>query len=150
MRLERAILLAIHVAARQKHPSEPIPGEEMAALAKLLAEAGAEEIKTILGWVFDFRRLLLSLPENKFVAWTSDIRSIIEQRTVKPKELESSIGRLVHLSLVIPHVHHFLSRLRGLLKWAQNCSKINVNATSLEDILVSCSSFWRRQELVPA
>ena len=37
IRLENAILLAIHVAARPIHPEEPIPREEMATLAKLLA-----------------------------------------------------------------------------------------------------------------
>ena len=36
-RLENSILLAIHVAARSIHPEEPIPREEMAALAKFLA-----------------------------------------------------------------------------------------------------------------
>ena len=41
-RLENTILLAIHAAARPLHESEPIPTEEMAALAKLLAEAGLE------------------------------------------------------------------------------------------------------------
>ncbi|KAL7526143.1 hypothetical protein ACHAXR_001342 [Thalassiosira sp. AJA248-18] len=39
----------------QNIPSEPIPREEMAALVKLLVEAGLEETKTILGWCFDFR-----------------------------------------------------------------------------------------------
>ena len=41
-RLERATLLVIHVVAHQKHLSESIPREEMEALEKLLAEAGAE------------------------------------------------------------------------------------------------------------
>eukprot|EP00957_Ditylum_brightwellii_P201730 15326964-Ditylum_brightwellii.AAC.1 len=54
LRLERAILLAIHIAARPKHDGETIPREEIAALAKLLAKAQLEEKKTILGWYFDF------------------------------------------------------------------------------------------------
>ncbi len=66
-RLESAPLLAIHAAARPKHEAEPIPLEEMPALNKLAAEAGLEEIKIILGWFFDFRRLLVALPENKYV-----------------------------------------------------------------------------------
>ena len=67
-RLERATLLEIHVVVCQKHLSEPVTREEMAALAKLLVEAGAEEKKTSLGWNFDFRQLLVLLPENKFLA----------------------------------------------------------------------------------
>ena len=126
MRLERAILLAIHVAARPRHESEPIPREEMAALAKLIAEAKLEERKTILGWNFDFRRLTISLPENKFEAWSRAIQDIIEEETVSAKELEKNIGRLVHLSLVLPFVHHFLSRLRELHRRANNRRKIKV------------------------
>ena len=66
-RLEQATLLDIHCAARDKHVNEPIPREEIAARAKLIAEAGAEEVKTILGWICNFRTLCLALPENKFV-----------------------------------------------------------------------------------
>ena len=40
-RLEQATLLAIHCAAQEKHNDEPIPREEMAARAKILAKAGA-------------------------------------------------------------------------------------------------------------
>ena len=38
-RLGRAILLAIHISAWPKYPSGPILREEMAAFAKILAEA---------------------------------------------------------------------------------------------------------------
>ena len=50
----------------------------MPALTKLAAEAGLEETKTILGWFFDFRRLLVSLPENKFLAWKKEVEKLIE------------------------------------------------------------------------
>jgi hypothetical protein len=113
-RLERAILLAIHVAARPMHANEPLPREEMAALAKLLAEAGLEETKIILGWVFDFRRMLVSLPENKFVAWSEAISALILKQEVGAKELEQNLGRMTHLGMILPFVHHFLSRLRDL------------------------------------
>eukprot|EP00957_Ditylum_brightwellii_P072746 5529151-Ditylum_brightwellii.AAC.1 len=43
LRLERAILQAIHMVARQKCEGEKIPREQMTCLAKLLAEAGLEE-----------------------------------------------------------------------------------------------------------
>eukprot|EP00957_Ditylum_brightwellii_P022399 1690363-Ditylum_brightwellii.AAC.1 len=63
--LEKAIFLAIHVAAHLKQDKEPMPREDMMALAKLLAEAGLEKKKTILGWIFDFRWFIISLPDNK-------------------------------------------------------------------------------------
>ena len=67
-RCAAADLLAIHATARPKHPEEPIPREEMEARNKLAAEAGLEEEKIILGWHFDFCRLIISLPSNKFIA----------------------------------------------------------------------------------
>ncbi len=66
--LERAVLLAIWTAAQPKDAHEPMSQEEMAAQNKLLAEAGLEETKKILCWLFNFRSLTVSLPENKYVA----------------------------------------------------------------------------------
>jgi len=86
----------------------------MAAKNKLAAEAALEEEKMILGWHWDLRRLIISLPVNKFEAWTAAIEKMISEGTVTTKELESTIGRLGHLALVIPFVYHFLSRLREL------------------------------------
>ena len=134
IRLERALLLAIHAAARPKDASEPIPREEMAALNKLLAEARLEEVKTILGWVFDFRRLTVSLPENKFTAWSEAISKVLDERTVCAKEIETIVGRLVHLSLVLPSVNHFLSRLRELHRRAINRRSIKVTEIYAEDL----------------
>ena len=50
----------------------------MAAREKILAEAGAEEIKIILGWILNFRTLTIALPENKYVAWKVAILEILE------------------------------------------------------------------------
>jgi hypothetical protein len=80
MRLENAILLAIHATARPVHKSEPIPRDEMAALAKLLAEAGLEETKMILGLFFNFRKMTVALPDNKHVAWKKDIVRMMKRK----------------------------------------------------------------------
>ena len=133
-RLEKSILLAIHVAARPKHPSEPIPREEMAALAKLIAESRCEEIKIYLGWELDFRRLLVSLPENKFVAWHTALEDIINRGTTTEDELEKNIGRLIHLGMILPRIHHFLSRLRELQWRAKNRRLVKVSDNCLEDL----------------
>ena len=113
-RLLEAILLAVYTAARPLHGDEPIPCKEMAALAKLLAEAGSKESKIILGWLWDFRRMMIFLPENKFIAWSEEIEKILKARKTMVKELEKNIGRWVHLGIILPQVHHFLSRLRDL------------------------------------
>ncbi len=133
-RLESAPLLAIHDAARPKHETEPIPREEMPALNKLAAEAGLEEIKTILGWLFDFRRLLVALPENKYVAWKREIRRLIDSKTTSAKELERLVGRMTHLSVIVPSVHHFLSRLRDLQTRAKSRRSIKIDSRCLDDL----------------
>ncbi len=113
-RCEAAALLAIHATACPNHPNEPIPWEEMEARDKLSAEAGLEEKKVILGWLVDFRRLIILLPHNKFIAWTESINEILSHGTSTAKVLETTIGRLGHLGTIIPFVYRFLSRLRDL------------------------------------
>ncbi len=120
IRCEQATLLAIDTCTRPKHPNKPIPQEDMEARNKLLAEAGLEEQKSVLGWLLDTRRLLVQLPKNKFAAWTNLIKMVIQQGTMTAKEVESIIGRLGHLGMAIPFVHHFLSRLCNLQVWAKS------------------------------
>ena len=99
------------MAARPIHPEEPIPREEMAALTKLLDEAGLEETKMILGLFFDFRRMTVALPTNKYVAWKSDIENMIKYKKATASELDTIIGRLGNIGFIIRQLFHFLSRL---------------------------------------
>jgi hypothetical protein len=80
----------------------------------LSAEAGLEEEKIILGWHINFCRLIISLQDNKFIAWTHSIKEILSRGTSTAKELKMMIGRLGHLGAIVPFVYHFLSRLRDL------------------------------------
>ena len=119
LKAERAVLLAIHALARPIANEEPIPRETMAAMEKLLAEAGMEETKIMLGWLLDFRRLVISLPNNKAVAWSQEITDMLEEGKTKAKRLERNIGRFVNIGMILPYVHHFLARMRTLLKKAK-------------------------------
>ena len=87
----------------------------MAAGHKLWGEGRLKEIKMILGWLWNFRRLTISLPLDAYIAWTGEINKMIKERSMTTKDLESTIGRLTHMSIIIPFVHHFLSRLCELL-----------------------------------
>jgi hypothetical protein len=114
--IEHAHLLAIHACCRPVHNFEPIPRHSMVSEKKLRAEAALAELQRILGWDWDLRcHIIISLPINKFVAWTKIINDTIASGYVNAKEFESTIGRLNHLALVVPLVNHFLSRLRELL-----------------------------------
>jgi hypothetical protein len=83
----------------------------MDARDKQLAEAGLSETKVIMGWFFDFRKLQISLPKNKFIAWTTNISKLIAEGTTTAKELKLTTGQPGHLALVVPGVHHFLCHL---------------------------------------
>ena len=114
--------------------NEPITREVMAARAKLIAEAGADEVKTILDWICNFRTLSIALPENKFVAWRKAILDVLEAGCTSFKELERIIGRLIHLGIPLPPIHNFMSRIRGFLRRAKNRRIIKLNAMVIKYI----------------
>jgi hypothetical protein len=89
---ERAVLLAIHILAQPLLDMEPMPQETMATMAKLLAEASMEETKIMLGWLLNFRTLIISLPDNKAIAWANKITSMLEEGKTNAKRLERYIG----------------------------------------------------------
>jgi hypothetical protein len=120
-------LLAINATARPNHPNKPILRESMDARDKLIAEAGLTEIKMILGWEFGFRRLKILLPENKFIAWTADVNQLLTTGMTTAKVLESTIGCLGHLALVVLGVYHFLSRLCKLQRLATHHRLIRIS-----------------------
>jgi hypothetical protein len=113
---ERAVLLAIHTLSRPLADTEPMPQETMATMAKLMAEAGMEETKIMLGWFLNFQTLVISLPDNNAVAWAQEIASMLEEGKTKAKRLEQFIGRFVNSGVILPYVHHFLARMQTLLK----------------------------------
>ena len=102
-----AHLLAIAATARPSHVKEPIPREEMEAINKLVAEATPKETKVILGWSMNFNKLIVSLPGNKYLAWSKSIQVILVKGSARAKELETLIGRMGNLGVVIPFVYHF-------------------------------------------
>ncbi len=138
-RSQSAFLLAINTTTWPNHPKEPIPRESMDARDKLFAEAGLTEIKMILGWEFDFRRLKIALPENKFIAWTMDDNQLLAAGMTTTKDLESRIGRLGHLALVVLGIYHFLSHLRELQCLAMHRRATRISNICRNDLLLV---FW--------
>ena len=133
-RMEKAPLLAIHALSRPVHEQEPIPRDEMTAEEKLFAEGGLDEQKIILGWFFDFRRLMVALPENKFVAWSDSIKNMLTSDTSTPHKLEQLIGRMGHIGSILPTIYHFLSRLRDLHFRSRNRRKIALTKNCRKDL----------------
>jgi hypothetical protein len=78
LRLERAPLLALGSAAQEEAEIEPLPCDDIEARQKLIAEAGLTKIKTFLGWLLDFRRMIIALPDNKFHAYSIAILEMLK------------------------------------------------------------------------
>jgi hypothetical protein len=76
----------------------------------------------------------VALPENKYVAWKREIRRLIDSKTTSAKELERLVGRMTHLSIIVPSVHHFLSRLRDLQTRAKSRRSIKIDSRCLDDL----------------
>jgi hypothetical protein len=119
----------------------------MEALNKLAAETGAEEIKPTLGWILDLRQLIISLPENK-ATWIQAINDMLERGKTNADELESNIGRYVHVAMILPKLHHFLGCLRALLDKSRNRRMVKIPPSCMEDLLLlENSSFGHVREL---
>ncbi len=101
---------------------------------KLSTEAGLEEEKIILEWHINFCRLIISLPDNKFIAWMDSIKEILSRGTSTAKELEMMIGCLGHLGAIVPFVYHFLSRLRDLQWTATKQQSIAIPQPCRDDL----------------
>ncbi len=133
-RLERAPLLGLTAVSREVSPFEPLARDDMDARKKLFAETCLLETKIILGWLLNFRTMNISLLDNKFIAFSRAISDMIERGWTSKAELESNMGRWTHLSNVVPHIFHFLSRLRLLLKRLQNKRQLNINEHCIADL----------------
>jgi len=107
----RAIPLAIRTIARPLVDSDVIPRKDIISLKKFEAKGRLEEVKKILDWIINTRSLSISLPDDKFKAWSSDISKMILEKKVSHQLLESTIGRLNHVACIFAPMKHYMGRL---------------------------------------
>ena len=84
--------------------------------SKWEAESRPKEKQTVLGWDLDAHGLLLRYPNDKFVAYSTDIRKILDENLVTEKLLDSITDQLNHSIYVITLARHFLARLQSKLQ----------------------------------
>ena len=124
----------MHTFGRPLSPNEPIPRSALPSLNKLLAEGRIEEVKMLLGWLYDTRRLLISLPDDKYINWSNDIATMRKEKQTSYSDLDTLIGRLNHVGYVIPSARHFLSRIRQLKTKARFRRQVSIPALVLADL----------------
>ena len=125
-RANAAVLLAIHILDRPTNDEDPITRVDLVSLSKLTAEATLEEQKVLLGWKLDTRSLSISLPPDKHIAWSNNIHDILKKKSSTFSELETLIGRLGHVTFIIPYAKYFMSRLRSLLYTAKHKRSVKI------------------------
>ena len=136
LRLESAITLAFHIFGRPIDKNEPIPRKDIIAFNKLIAEGAIEEQKILLGWLYDTRRLLISLPLDKWQNWSKDLLDLIENKQTSFHDLDTLIGRLNHVGYIIPTARHFLSRIRNLKYKAKFKRQVIIPGLVIKDLIL--------------
>ena len=99
-----------HTASGDIH----VPRQDFIAEDKNAAEGGPDEVKIVLGWKLNTRSLTVHLPFHKFKAWSDQVTSIKNRRSINSKDLQSVLGRLENIAIMIPMFAHFLNNIRAL------------------------------------
>jgi hypothetical protein len=135
----QAALLAIEIFGCPQSAGDTLSRDDLLSLEKAIAEGTPSEWLIVLGWLLNTRRLLISLPPDKRIAWKADIDIFPEKgRRVRAKELESLIGRLQHIAGVVSPASHFLIRLRAALHRAETHNGARLGSEERKDL-----QLWR-------
>ena len=102
----------MHAIAHNAESKTFLPRQNFIAEDKNIAEGAPEEVKTILGWVLNTRELLIKLPQHKHKAWSAQLESFQSRKTANSKHLQSLLGRLEQIAIIIPMFGHFLNNIR--------------------------------------
>ena len=115
-RAAQAVTMALFLIFRPLAKTiEAIVRPDILSVRKMLAEGGLHELVIFLGWSINTRRLTVALPEDKYLAYSSQIEDCInDKRSIPGKKLKTLVGRLNHVCFVIPDGRHFMNRLRAL------------------------------------
>jgi hypothetical protein len=130
----------MHAIAHKDDPiSSPfIPRQDFIADDKNEAEGAPEEVKVTLGWELNSRSLLVKLPFHKFKAWTSQVDSFISRKSSNSKDLQSVLGRLENVAIIIPMFGHFLNNIRQLQIKAELINKnVKINQRAKDDFTLA-------------
>ena len=88
-----------------------------------------------MGWRLNCRALLLSLPDDKFLAWMGDVDKMLDSGWTSHEQLELMVGRLNHVAAIIPMGRHFLNWLQNWLQHPQlRKQKLSLGKDELGDL----------------
>lgn len=107
-------------------------------IAKLRAEGGLEELKIVLGWLFNTRLFRIYIPDEKGRRWLYDLSSIIEKGNsndwVTKQELESLIGKLNEAAHICNEGRFFLAPIRNCSSRAEKHARAKLHKGEILDL----------------
>ena len=122
------------------HNTNQLPNGLLRSVAllirKLSGDGTPSKIKKILGWIIDTRRMLISLPIEKYKTWKKEIEAILVNGSCSPKTLECIIGKLVRISRIIPGSQCFLKPILTSF-YSSTSTTIKLTKNVLDDL-----KFW--------
>ena len=77
-RARYTLAIVIALLERPVAENEPTLRDVLLSLKMFAAEGQLDEMKVILGWLLDTRRLRIALPPAKVIAWKSTIQDILD------------------------------------------------------------------------
>ena len=101
--------LTINAVSCPLSQKEPVPRDEMIKTSKAKSEEAIEDIKVVLGWVYNTRTLCVRLLGAKFIAWAKTMQDILSKFKTKVKNLETLMGRLNYIASIVPLARHLLA-----------------------------------------
>jgi hypothetical protein len=131
LRLATAPCMVIHAIGHSATGSTHLKRQDLISEEKNVAEGAPEEEKICLGWTFNTRRLTVALPTHKYEAWDNQLQNIIAAKSIKFKLLESILGRLENVAIIVVMFGHFLNNIRSLqikAMTSQHNQKLSRNA----------------------
>ena len=144
LRIMAAPSTVMHAFTHEAKGNTHIARQDFIVDDKNEAEGGPEEVKIVLGWKVNTRSLRVQLPFHKFKAWTEQINSIRKRKTVNAKELQSALGRMENIAIMIPMFGHFLNNIRTLEIKANLTEKNQVITKRVRDDLILATKFIKR------
>ena len=135
-RAKAAVLMALHLQFRpHAAQQEPIERPETASERKLRAEGGMAEQIIYLGWLINTRAFTIGLPNDKAIAWSNAIRTILKSKSrISHPEMETLIGRINHVGFIIPQARHFINRIRKDERRAETHRSTYLSKETKEDL----------------
>ena len=137
-RIKHAVPLILDTMFKPPDTKDACHRDAIINMTKHVAEGRLEERKVILGWLVDTRRFRVYLTPHKATEWLIDLDAMTSTETCTVDQLESTIGRLNHTSILIHIGRYFLTRLRYRLRTTKQhkFSKIKLAKWDLADLIL--------------